>query len=771
MNMDEEALTYHRRYPAGKIAIAPTKPCLTQHDLALAYTPGVAVPCRAIARFPDDVFTYTGKGNLVAIITNGTAVLGLGNIGPLAGKPVMEGKAVLFKRFADIDAVDLELAAPDPDLFIQTVCALEPTFGGINLEDIKAPECFYIEERLQQLLQIPVFHDDQHGTAIITAAALLNALQLVGKDLAAVKVVFNGAGAAALATARFYRQLGVPLDHIVICDRQGVIYQGRAQDMNPYKQEFAAATPARTLPEALQGADVFVGLSSADTVTPAMLRAMAPRPIILTLANPDPEIPYGLAKETRPDAIIATGRSDTPNQVNNVLGFPFLFRGALDVRATQINEAMKIAAAHALAALAREDVPDAVAQAYGLEALHFGPDYLIPKCLDPRVLLWLAPAVAQAAMETGVARITLDLDRYREQLEARLGKAREMMRIVFNKAKQDPRRIVLAQGEHDKMIRAAHQLVEEGLARPILLGSPTTIAARAVALQVSIAGVAIVDPPTTPHRERYAARLYELRQHSGVTPTEAWELLANPNYCAAVMVEQGDADGMVAGLCFHYPEGLRAPLQVIRTQPQYAIAAGVYMITTRTRVLFFADTMVNIALTAAKLADIAIMTARLARDFDVEPRVALLSFSSFGSVRHPRTDIVRQAVAILHERAPELIVDGEIEAHVALSAEILNGTYPRNTLHEEANILIFPNLEAGNIAVGLVQQLANAEVVGPILVGMRQPVHIVQRGDEVKDIVNLAALAVVKAQRLAPAATPAGQTGNAAAGQELRLGR
>ncbi|HMA36649.1 MAG TPA: NADP-dependent malic enzyme [Chloroflexia bacterium] len=770
MDLDEEALLYHRRPPAGKIAVVPTKPCLTQRDLALAYTPGVAVPCRAIAQCPDEAFNYTARGNLIAIITNGTAVLGLGNIGPLAGKPVMEGKAVLFKRFADVDAFDLELAVTDPDLFIQTVQALEPTFGGINLEDIKAPECFYIEERLKQVLQIPVFHDDQHGTAIITAAALLNALELVGKDLATIKVVFNGAGAAALATARFYRQLGVRQEQIVLCDRHGVIYQGREQDMNPYKQDLAADTMNRTLAEALVGADVFIGLSGAGAVTPTMLEQMAPRPIIMALANPDPEIAYDLAKAARPDAIVATGRSDYPNQVNNVLGFPFLFRGALDVRATQINEAMKIAAARALAALAREDVPDAVAHAYDVESLCFGPDYLIPKPLDPRVLLWVAPAVAQAAMESGVARQTLDLDHYREQLEARLGKAREMMRIVFNKAKRDPRRIILAQGEHDKMIRAAHQLVEEGLARPILLGSPARIAARAEALQVSIAGSEIVDPQTAPDRERYAARLYALRHRKGVTPTEAWELIANPNYYASVMVELGEADGMVAGLCFHYPEVLRAPLQVIRVVPDYAIAAGVYMITTHTRVLFFADTTVNINLTAEKLADIAIMTARLARDFNVEPRVALLSFSSFGSVRHPRTDMVRQAVTILHTRAPDLIVDGEVEAHVALSAEVLNDTYPRNTLQAAANVLIFPNLEAGNIAVKLVQQLAHAEVVGPILVGMRKPVHIVQRSDEVKDIVNLAALAVVKAQRLAPAPRRAPEVAPGAVPQELLLG-
>jgi malate dehydrogenase (oxaloacetate-decarboxylating)(NADP+) len=758
MSIEEEALEYHSRPPSGKLEIIPTKPCLTQHDLALAYSPGVAAPCLAIEADPDAAYRYTARGNLVGIITNGTAVLGLGNIGPLAGKPVMEGKAILFKRFAGLDAMDLELATTDPDRFCDAVRLLEPTFGGINLEDIKAPECFYIEERLQREMQIPVFHDDQHGTAIISGAALLNALDLMGKDIAGARIVFSGAGAAALATARFYLALGARREHIVICDRQGVIYQGRDGDMNPYKAEFAAATPARTLAEALVDADVFVGVSAARTVTPAMIAAMAPRPIIFALANPDPEIGYDEAKAARPDAIVATGRSDYPNQVNNVLCFPFLFRGALDVRATGINEAMKIAAARSLAALAREDVPDSVARAYGAGPLRFGPDYVIPKPLDDRVLLWVAPAVARAAMESGAARQALDVDRYREALEVYLGTSRELMRIVYNKARLDPRRIVLAEGEHEKIIRAAAQLAVEGLAQPILLGDPARIGRRAAELQVRLPGVEIVDPQTDARCPAYAERLYTLRHRKGLTPSEARALIANPNYFAAVMVEQGAAEGMVSGLSFHYPEVLRPPLQVIGTAPGTRVAAGVYLVTTRDRVLFFADTTVNIEPDAATLAEIALLTAALARKFDIEPRVALLSFSNFGSVRGPRTDRLRAAVDLVRARDPGLLIDGEMQANTALDPAILNGTYPLNRLHGPANVLIFPNLEAGNIAYKLMQGLANAEVIGPILVGMGKPVHILQRDDDVREVVNLAVLAVVEAQdraRQAEASTAA----------------
>jgi malate dehydrogenase (oxaloacetate-decarboxylating)(NADP+) len=748
MALKQDALEYHSKRPAGKWEITPTKPCLTQRDLSLAYTPGVAEPCLEIQKNPEDAFQYTTRGNLVAVITNGTAVLGLGNIGALAGKPVMEGKALLFKRFADIDAIDLEVNTEDPELIIQTVKLLEPTFGGVNLEDIKAPECFHIEERLKKEMQIPVFHDDQHGTAIISGAALLNALELVSKKLSDVKIVFSGAGASAIATAKFYVRLGARRENILLCDTRGVVYQGREDGMNPYKQEFAVKTKARTLTEALTDADVFVGLSGPNTVTPEMLKKMAKKPVIFAMANPNPEIPYPDAKAARPDAIVATGRSDFPNQVNNVLGFPFIFRGALDVHAMQINEEMKVAAARALSDLAKEDVPDSVVKAYGVESLHFGPDYLIPKPLDPRVLLWEAPAVAQAAMETGVARIKLDLDKYREQLEARLGKSREMMRIVFNKARANPKRIVLAEGEHEKMIRAAHQLVFERVAKPILLGDASQIHHRAQELQVNLKGIEIIDPRTDARRERYAQRLYELRCRKGVACTEAQEMLTKPNYFAAVMVELGEADGMIAGLGFHYPEGLRPILQVIKTCPDCKTIAGVYLVTMKNRVLLFADATVNVETDAEKLAEIAILTARLAKDFDIEPRIAMLSYSDFGGVRHARTERVRQAVELIRKRAPDLIVDGEMQADTALIPEILNNGYPFNRLKEPANILIFPNLESGNIAYKLTQCLANAEIVGPILIGTRRPAHVLQRYHEVKDIVNLAAIAVVEAQKL-----------------------
>jgi malate dehydrogenase (oxaloacetate-decarboxylating)(NADP+) len=746
----QDALDYHSRPPHGKIEIVPTKPSLTQRDLALAYTPGVAEPCRAIQKNPEDAFLYTAKGNLVAVITNGTAVLGLGNIGALAGKPVMEGKALLFKRFADLDAIDIELDTEDPELFIQAVKLMEPSFGGINLEDIKAPECFLIEERLRKEMHIPVFHDDQHGTAIISGAALLNALSLGHKRIEDLKIVFSGAGAAAIATARFYRLLGAKHENIILTDIFGVVRADRDPAPNFAQAEFAVPTDAHTLAEALVGADVLVGLSAAGVVTPEMLAVMAPDPIIFALANPDPEVGYEEAKLARPDAIVATGRSDYPNQVNNVLGFPFLFRGALDARATEINEPMKIAAAKALAALAREDVPDGVAKAYGVPSLRFGPEYLIPKPLDPRVLLWVAPAIAKAAMESGVARITLDLDRYREQLEARLGKSREMMRIVFNKAKSAPKRIILAEGEHEKMIRAAHDLVEERLAVPVLLGNREVIARKAEALQIDMRSIEIIDPADFAGHAKYVDRLLALRERKGVTRREAEEMLLEPGYFAAVAVEMDEADGMIYGLTKHYPDGLRPPLQIIRTASGIKTAAGVYLVTTRQRVLFFADTTVNIDPDAETLAEIALLTARLAQGFEIEPRIAMLSFSSFGSVRHERADKVRHAVEILRKREPTLHVDGEMQASTALVEDLLMGTYPFNRLGAEANILIFPSLEAGNIGYKLVQQLAQAEVVGPILVGMRKPVHVLQRGDEVKDIVNLAALAVLEAQDRLP---------------------
>jgi malate dehydrogenase (oxaloacetate-decarboxylating)(NADP+) len=747
MTIDADALEYHAADPPGKMAITPTKPCMTQRDLSLAYTPGVAEPCRRIAANPDDAYKYTARGNLVAVITNGTAVLGLGDIGALAGKPVMEGKALLFKRFADIDAMDLELNTKDVDRLVDAISLLEPTFGGINLEDIKAPECFEVERRLKEIMNIPVFHDDQHGTAIISAAALLNALELVGKRLEDVRIVFNGAGAAAVATARFYIHLGASPQNILVCDRAGVIHAGRTEHMNDIKRSLAVATAARTLEEAMGGADVFVGLSSAGTVTPEMLLTMAPSPIVFALANPDPEIGYDEARATRPDAIVATGRSDYPNQVNNVLGFPFIFRGALDCRATQINEEMKVAAARALAALAREDVPDSVADAYGVQALTFGPEYLIPKPLDPRVLLHVAPAVAVAAAQTGVSRVALEVQTYRERLDARMGKGREMLRVVFNKARTSPRRIVYAEGDHPRVIRAAHEVAEERIATPMLLGKPDVIAARATEMQVDLDGVQIIDPTDEALRQACADRIYALRHRKGVTRTEAQEMVANPNYLAAVRVEMGDADGMVSGLSFHYADVLRPPLQIIRAIPEIGIAAGVFIVATRSRVLFFADAAVNIEPDAETLAKIAMRTAKLAANFDVEPRVAMLSFSTFGAARHPRAAVVRQAVELVRQKAPNLRIDGEINANAALDGSILSDVYPFNNLQGEANVLIFPNLDAGATAVSLMRRITDADVIGPILVGMKRPVHILQRGDQVKDIVTLTAIAVVQAQQ------------------------
>ncbi len=745
--LDQEALEYHRRRPCGKLEITPTKPCLTQHDLALAYTPGVAAPCLSIEQNPDDAYQYTARGNLVAVVTNGTAVLGLGNIGALAGKPVMEGKSLLFKRFADIDAIDIELDTEDPELIIQTVKLMEPTFGGINLEDIKAPECFYIEERLKELCTIPVFHDDQHGTAIISGAALLNALELVGKRIEDIRIVFSGAGAAAIATARFYLRLGADPRNLLLCDTKGVVYAGRQENMTPLKAEFAIPTEARTLTDAMRGADVFVGLSKAGTVNADMVRSMAERPIVFALANPNPEIPYDEAVAARPDLIMATGRSDTPNQVNNVLGFPFLFRGALDCRATTINEEMKVAATHALARLARADVPDAVVKAYGLETLSFGPEYLIPKPVDPRVLLEVAPAVARAAMETGVARARVDLDEYRDRLEARLGKSRELMRIVFNKAKTQRKRIALAEGEQEKAIRAAVQLRDERIAEPILVGETAVIRRKANRLGFHLEGIVLADPLTSPDRPRYADRIFELRNRKGITRHEAEDLVENANYFTSVMVEQGDADGMLTGLRFHHPDVLRPPLQIIGAGGGHRAAAGVCLVATRNRVLFFADTAVNVDPDAETLAEIALLTAQLARDFDVEPRVAMLSYSNFGSSRHPRAQIVRDAVDLVRRREPTLRVDGEMQASTALSDRELAEEFPFNRLGGEANVLVFPNLDAANIGYKMVQSLDSAEVIGPILVGIRKPVYILQRADEVKDIVNLAAIAAVQAQK------------------------
>ncbi|ERH07547.1 MAG: malic enzyme [Halonotius sp. J07HN4] len=747
MGLDDDAREYHREPPAGKIAIETTKPTNTQRDLSLAYSPGVAAPCRDIDADPADAFEYTAKGNLVGVVSNGSAVLGLGDIGAQASKPVMEGKGVLFKRFADIDVFDIELDLADPDAFVASVAAMEPTFGGINLEDIKAPECFEIEERLGERMDIPVFHDDQHGTAIISGAALLNAADITGKGLGDLEIVFSGAGASAIATAEFYLSLGVARENITMCDSSGVITTDR-EDINKYKQRFARDLPEGDLADAMDGADVFVGLSVGGIVSKEMVRSMADNPIIFAMANPDPEIDYEDAKAARDDdVIVATGRSDYPNMVNNVLGFPFIFRGALDVRATDINESMKRAAAEALAELARKDVPDEVVKAYGDQPLQFGPDYVIPKPLDPRVLFEVAPAVAEAAMDSGCARTEIDdLDAYAEQLEARLGKSREMMRIVLNKAKSDPKRVALAEGTDEKMIRAAYQLTEEGIADPILLGDEDEI--RRTADRLGLAFEPEVVDPSGRELDAYADRLYELRRRKGITRSEAATLIENDtNYLGSVMVEAGDADAMLTGLTHHYSAALRAPLQVIGTADNADYAAGVYLLAFKNRVVFCADTTVNQSPDSDVLAEVTKHTAELARSFNVEPRAAMLSYSNFGSVRNEATATLRDAVSQLHaDSAVDFPVDGEMQADTAVVEEIVDDTYEFSQLDAPANVLIFPNLESGNIGYKLLQRLGGAAAIGPMLVGMDKPVHVLQRGDEVKDIVNLAGVAVVDAQ-------------------------
>jgi malate dehydrogenase (oxaloacetate-decarboxylating)(NADP+) len=748
MTLRDEALEYHARGRPGKIQIAITKPCATQRDLSLAYTPGVAEPVREIAANPLEAYRYTARGNLVAVVSNGTAILGLGNLGALASKPVMEGKGLLFKRFADVDVFDIELNTTDPDEIVRIVKALEPTFGGINLEDIKAPECFYIEEQLKAQLEIPVFHDDQHGTAIITAAALLNYAELAGKRLADLRVVISGAGASAIATGELFVRVGVSREHIMLVDTKGVVYTGRTEGMNPYKARFALPTDRRTLAEALRGADVFIGLSVANIVTREMVQSMAPQPFVCAMANPDPEIPYDEAKAARPDVFVATGRSDFPNQVNNVLGFPFIFRGALDVRARAINDEMKIAAARALAALAREDVPDVVLRAYGLEQLSFGPDYLIPKPIDPRVPLWVAPAVAEAAMATGVARRTVDLAAYREELARRLVRGREAMSVVFGKARSAPRRVVFSEGEEPKIIRAAAELVREGLAVPILLGREPVIRTRMEELRVK-APLEVINPETSPKLETYAAALFEARQRKGVTRREARTLLRQPNYFGAMMVRAGDAEAFVAGLTYHYPDVIRPALQVIGPERAGARVAGLYLMIQDGRAYVIADPTVNIDPTAEELADIAIMAADKAREFDLTPRIAMLSFSTFGSTRHPRAEKVAQATALVKQRRPDLMVDGEMMADVALDPALRHADYPFSTLVGEANVLVFPSLEAANTAYKLLARLGGATAVGPILMGMARPVHVLSRGAEVADIVNIAAIAVVDAQEAA----------------------
>jgi malate dehydrogenase (oxaloacetate-decarboxylating)(NADP+) len=746
----EDALEYHASPAPGKLAVVPTKPCRTQRDLSLAYTPGVAVPCLEIQRDPALIYKYTARGNLVAVVTNGTAVLGLGNIGPGAGKPVMEGKGVLFKRFAGIDVFDIELATEDPREVIRVCQLLEPTFGGINLEDIKAPECFAIEDELRRTMKIPVFHDDQHGTAIITGAALLNALDLTGRRIDQAQIVFSGAGAAALSCAAHYVRLGARRENIVMSDIHGVVYKGRTEGMNGYMERFASDTDARTLAEALVGADVFVGLSVGNIVTADMVKAMAPNPIIFALANPDPEIPYDVAVAARPDAIMATGRSDYPNQVNNVLGFPFIFRGALDVRATAINDHMKMAATRALAALAKQDVPDAVRRAYGVERMEFGRDYIIPKPFDQRALIWVASAVAQAAMESGVAQQPVDLEDYKEQLRRRLGRAEEVMRVMIHKAQRAPKRVVFPEGEASRILRASHILLEEGIAKPILLGPESKIRAAAAELRLHLDGAQIVDPARSPRLPAYAGELYRLRHRKGVTRSEAEEMILNHNIFGSMMVHMGDADALIGGLTTHYPDTIRPALQVIAVRPGLRRVSGLYvLITAKGDMYFLADATVNIEPSAEDLAEIAITTAEMARRFEVEPRVAMLSFSNFGSTRHPLSEKVRLATEIVRQRAPGLMVDGEMQADTAVVPEIIDETYPFSRLKGGANVLIFPNLEAGNIAYKLLMRIGGCEAIGPILMGLSKPVHVLQRGSEVSEIVNMAAIAVVDAQQSA----------------------
>ena len=748
----QQALDYHLGQRPGKIEVTSSKPCRTQRDLSLAYTPGVAIPCLEIEKNPHDAFKYTARGNLVAVVSNGTAVLGLGDIGALAGKPVMEGKAVLFKRFADVDVFDLEVNSHNPDDVIKLCQLLEPTFGGINLEDIKAPECFYIEETLKKTMKIPVFHDDQHGTAIISGAALVNALEIVGKPTDAVKVVFNGAGAAGISCAEHYVRMGVKRENITLCDTKGVVYKGRTAGMNPYKERFAKETSLRTLAEAMQGADVFVGCSVKGAVNAEMIRSMGPRPIVFAMANPDPEITYEEAKFSRDDVIFATGRSDYPNQVNNVLGFPFIFRGALDVRATAINEEMKLAATRALAALAKEDVPDSVCRAYGVERLKFGPEYLIPKPFDPRVLLWEAAAVAKAAMESGVAQEPVDLDLYREQLERRLGKAHEVARMMVHKAQSQPKNVVFPEGDHEKILRACHNLVEENIAIPILLGNAHAIRNNIAELGLDLHGVRVVDPADSPLRERYIQELFRLRQRRGMTLSEARKQIDNRNVFSSMMLHMGDADALVSGVSQHFPDTIRPALEIVRVREGLHKVAGCYaMITRKGDIYFLADTSVNIDPTAEDLVEIALCTAQTARRFDIEPRVALLSFSSFGSTKHPQCEKVRRAVELLHRADPTLMVDGELMADDAVSPD-LEQTYPFSRLKGGANVLIFPNLDSANIAYKLLSKLGGAETLGPILMGMSKPVHLLARGAEVEEIVNVTAIAVVDAQETAVAA-------------------
>ena len=747
-NRKQDALDYHSQGRPGKIQVVPTKPTNSQRDLSLAYSPGVAEPCLRIAENKEDVYKYTAKGNLVAVISNGSAVLGLGDIGPEAGKPVMEGKGLLFKIFADIDVFDLELDTQNIDEFVMIVKALEPTFGGINLEDIKAPECFEIERRLKECMSIPVMHDDQHGTAIISAAALINACEIQKKKLDKVKIVVNGAGAAAISCTRLYVSLGARKENIVMLDRSGVIRTDR-DNLDGTKAEFATIRKINTLAEAVKDSDVFIGLSSPDVLTADMLKTMAKNPIVFAMANPDPEIAYDLAIKTRKDIIMATGRSDYPNQVNNVLGFPYIFRGALDVRATGINEEMKKAAVIAIAELAKKTVPEAVNLAYNSKNLKFGKDYIIPKPIDLRLITSVSPAVAKAAMDSGIARKHItDWDAYNEELKTRLGLDDKLLRTITNKAKSSPKRVVFAEADNYKILKAAQIVRDEGIAIPILLGDKEKISQIMLENELELEGVLIINPLEDLNTcNNYAELLYKKRQRRGVTLFESKKLMRDRNYFGAAMVQFGEADALISGLTKEYGSTIKPALQVIGIEEGVNRVAGMYMMLTKNGPVFFGDTTVNENPTVDELVDITILLDHSVKQFNVQPRIAMLSYSNFGSNDGIVPQKVRQAVQILHEKHKDIIVDGEMQANFAMNPDLLKDNYPFSSLvGAPANVLIFPNLESGNIAYKLLQELGGAEAVGPILLGLNKPVHILQLGSSVREIVNMVTIAVVDAQ-------------------------
>jgi malate dehydrogenase (oxaloacetate-decarboxylating)(NADP+) len=746
----EQALEYHASGRPGKIEVVPTKEAKTQKDLSLAYSPGVAIPCNEIVNNPSDVYKYTAKGNLVGVITNGTAVLGLGNIGPLASKPVMEGKAVLFKIFADIDVFDIEINETDPDKFIEIVKSLEPTFGGINLEDIKAPECFYIEQQLREKMNIPVMHDDQHGTAIISSAALLNALELQKKKIDKAKFVVNGAGAAAMACIKLYVALGALYENFILFDKDGVLHQGRT-DLGVDRKPFAIKSDNITLAQAMKTADVFLGLSVGNVVTPEMVLSMPKNPIVFALANPDPEIDYEAATAVRKDIIMATGRSDFPNQVNNVLGFPYIFRGALDVRAKSINEAMKLAAVKALAELAKSAVPDLVNMAYNQQSLSFGSEYIIPKPLDPRLLSTLAPAVAKAAVASGVAQqVITNWEEYELQLNKRLGLDNQLMRIISNKARRDPKRLVFSDAENIKILKAASIIYDDGIAYPILLGNETRIKNIAAANNIDISDLPIIDirsDEMEAKREFFGSILFQKRQRKGINKYESLKLMRTQNYFGAMMVETGEADAMLSGLTRNYADGIRPAVQIIGTEEGVKKIAGMYLLLTKKGPLFLADTTVNIKPTAEEIADITLMVAKEVRNFNIEPRIAMLSYSNFGSSDTEDAKMMAEATKIVKQRNPSLIVDGEMQGMLAFNKDILKENYPFSDLVDvDVNVLIFPNLTAGNVAYHLLKEIGGVDIIGPILLGLKKPVNVLQLGSGVRNIINMATVAVVDAQ-------------------------